>query len=343
MIHVYCWNEATQAGSWRGPEALTDPDAGQILWIDLDNPTLEEEEQVFVKYFPVHMLTLEDIAYLRRNPGSPPHLPKVEEFRDYLFLIVNPLDPHTYDHLRQSRPGLPEVPMVTQLSAVMSQTLLITHHAIGLVSVTEVLEALDRGAIQATRGPDYLFHLVLDKVVDFYAPVMDCLEDHIDDLETAVFNRPTTKLFQRILTFKQIVAGLRKSLMIEREVVIRLSRAEFALIDDREAVYYRNVLDHLTRFIEIIELSREQVHDLMEMHLASQSNRLNEVMKMLTIISTVTLPMTLIAGIYGMNYDLFPTNADETWGKAYGFWVALIFMILAGVVPLAIFRWRKWI
>ena len=98
---------------------------------------------------------------------------------------------------------------------------------------------------------------MLDKVVDFYAPVMDCLEDHIDELETAVFHKPTTRLFKRILTFKQIIAGLRKSLMIEREVVVRLSRAEFALIDEREAVYYRNVLDHLTRFLQIVEASRE--------------------------------------------------------------------------------------
>lgn len=343
MIHVFCWKEAEKAGIWRGPEALTSVPREEILWIDLEKPTLEEEMAVFEQFFPVHPLTQEDIAYLRRNPGSVPHLPKVEEFRDYLFLLVNPLDPKTHAQLQQPRPERPETPMVTQLSAILTHTLLITYHAVELEAVSQVREGLARGGIQPSRGPDYLFHLVLDKVVDFYAPVMDCLEDHIDDLETAVFHKPTTHLFQRILTFKQIVAGLRKSLMIQREIVIRLSRAEFALIDEREAVYYRNVLDHLTRFIEIVELSREQVHDLMEMHLASQSNRLSEVMKVLTIISTITLPMTLVAGIYGMNYDLIPTNLDGTWGKEYGFWVALVLMLLAGGIPLVVFRWRKWI
>lgn len=343
MIHVYCWNEAEKTGSWCGPEALKGP-ADAVRWVDLVAPTPEEERLVLEEFFPVHPLTLEDIAYLRRNPpGSTPHLPKVEEFRDYLFLLVNPLHPEIYEHVKQQRPERPEGPMVTQLSAILTHTLLITYHALDLSSVRETRESLGRGGIQATRGPDYLFHLVLDKVVDFYAPVMDCLEDHIDELETAVFNKPTTRLFKRILTFKQIVAGLRKSVMIEREVVVRLSRAEFTLIDEREAVYYRNVLDHLTRFIEMVELAREQVHDLMEMHLASQSNQLNEVMKVLTIISTITLPMTLVAGIYGMNYELMPSNAEGAWGQQYGFWVAILVMILAGGVPLAIFRWRKWI
>lgn len=337
MIHVYCWNDATQTGSWRGPEALADPGESRVVWIDLDDPTPDEERRVLVEYFPVHLLTLEDMAYLRRNPGADPHLPKVEEFRDYLFVLVNPLHPATIDRVKQERPVSPDGAMVTQLSAILTRDLLITYHAVELAAVRETRDALARGGIRPERGPDYLFHLVLDKVVDFYGPVIDCLEDHIDELEAVVFTKPTTKLFRRILTYKQLIAALRRSLLIEREVVIRLSRAEFALIDEREAAYYRNVLDHLTRFTAVIELAREQVHDLLEMHLAAQSNRLNEVIKVLTIISTVTLPMTLVAGVYGMNFQLFP-DLPET-----GFWFALALMLLAGGVPLLIFRWRKWI
>jgi magnesium transporter len=342
MIHVYCWNATEKKGAWQGAEALTNADPASILWIDLENPTPEEERLVFEKHFPVHPLTLEDMT-LHRHPDEAPHLPKVEQFRDYLLIIVNPLHPTTYALVQQKRPLRPSAPMVTQLSTVLTDTLLITHHIAELHSVRDTRDCVERGAIQVDRGPDYLFHIILDKVVDFYAPVVDCVEDHIDEIEVAVFHNPTPKLFHRILTFKQIVAGLRKSLMIEREVVVRLSRAEFSQIDEREGVYYRNVLDHLTRFIEMIELSREQVHDLMEMHLASQSNHMNQIMKVLTIISTVTLPMTLIAGIYGMNYTLAPTNADGTWWKDVGgFWFALGLMALAGGVPLAFFKWRKW-
>lgn len=336
MIHVYCRDAASQVGQWRGPDALSDGSA--VLWVDLDNPTVEEEQLVFARYRPVHPLTLEDITRLRRRPDEPPHLPKSEQFADYLFIIVNPLTPATYDLVQQKRPLRPDTPLVTQLSAIITDKVLITHHTLDLRSVRETRELLARGGGTSERGPDYLFHLILDKVVDFYAPVVDCVEDHIDEIEIAVFDKPTPKLFQRILTFKQIVAGLRKSLVSEREVVVRLSRAEFTLIDEREAVYYRNVLDHLTRFVETVELAREQVHDLMEMHLASQSNHMNQIMKVLTVISTVTLPMTLIAGIYGMNYPLVPNNDSPA-----GFWFALGLMGLAGVIPLAIFRWRKWL
>jgi len=345
MIHVYCWNAADKTGTWHGAEALTaPPDATRVVWIDLENPTDAEERLVFGSVCLVHPLTLEDITRLRRFPDEAPHLPKVEEFRDYLFVLVNPLHPRTHDHVQQQRPERPDGSMLTQLSAILTKELLVTHHMLTLPAVTETRDCLNRGAIQPERGPDYLFHLVLDKVVDFYAPVMECLEDHLDEIEAAVFAKPTPRLFQRIMTFKQIIAGLRKSLQIEREVVIRLSRAEFVLIDEREAVYYRNVLDHLTRFIEMIELTREQVHDLIEMHLASQSNRMNEIMKVLAIISTVTLPMTLVAGIYGMNYNLVPTNVDGTWWKEVGgFWFALAMMCVAGFVPLWIFRLRKWL
>jgi magnesium transporter len=343
MIHVYCFDASEKKGTWRGPEVLTDGGGAHVLWIDLEMPTPEEERLVFEKYFHIHPLTLEDITHLREFSDGFPHLPKVEEFNDYLFVIVNPIHPATYTMLQHQRPLQTDTPLVTQLSAVLTGSVLITHHAVELYSVRETRDAVSRGAIQCDRGPDYLFHLILDKVVDFYAPVVDCVENHIDDIEVAVFHNPTTKLFHRILTFKQIVAGLRKSLMLEREVVVRLSRAEFTLITDREAVYYRNVLDHLTRFVEMIELSREQTHDLMEMHLASQSNRMNEIMKVLTIISTITLPMTLIAGIYGMNYNLYPSNADGSWWKDVGgFWFAIGLMVLAGIVPLAVFKWRKW-
>jgi magnesium transporter len=144
----------------------------------------------------------------------------------------------------------------------------------------------------------------------------------------------------RLLQLKRHIIRLRKTLVYEREVLARLIRGEFALIDDREIVYYRNVYDHLVRFSELIESSREMVSDLMQTHLAAVSNRLNEVMKALAMISTVVLPMSLVAGIYGMNFE---ESTIPNFHSPTGFAFAMALMVLTGIGAFAFFRWRKWI
>jgi magnesium transporter len=142
----------------------------------------------------------------------------------------------------------------------------------------------------------------------------------------------------QLLHLKREIIGLRKTIIYEREVLARLCRGEFALIDDREMVYYRNVYDHLIRFTELIESSREMTTDLMQTLLSATSNRLNEIMKVLTMISTVVLPMTLITSIYGMNFDHLP---EVHWTYGYPFALGLMFVV--GFLSFAFFRLKKWI
>src|SRR4029077_7428373 len=121
---------------------------------------------------------------------------------------------------------------------------------------------------------DYLFHLILDSMVDEYAPVVDGVSAQLDRLETKVFRDPSPKVLQGMLRLKRLVTGMRKTLILEREVLARLTRGEFALIDEREIVYYRNVYDHLVRYAELIEAAREMVGDLMQTHLSASANKL---------------------------------------------------------------------
>jgi magnesium transporter len=344
MISVYCWNAGQAAGLWLDPSVLRDKadslrDGQEVIWIDLADPSPEEEQLAFQQFFPVHPLTLEDITKLRREPSARPHFPKVEEFADYLFIVVNPLAGPVQQPMKTPvTTGLADGYASTQLSAILSQRILITHHYQPLSSVDQLRSFLGRHESQADRGPDYLFHLVLDGMVDEYAPVLDTLEDRLDGIELGVFENPSQQLLTQLLELKRAIITLRKTLVYEREVLARLSRGEFALIDEREMVYYRNVYDHVVRFTELIESSREMVSDLMQTHLSVMSNRLNEIMKVLTMISTIVLPMNLIAGIYGMNF----TNIPETkWDFGYPFALGLMFMMALGA--LAFFRWRKWV
>lgn len=306
------------------------------VWIDLCEPTANEESLVFDRILSIHPLTREDMTRERRDPDHHPHLPKVEEFADYLFVIVNPLHPRDANQ----KPANGETRLgrnTTQLGAILTETLLITYHMEKLPAIDELTSYLERHPNQGERGPDFLFQIVLDAMVDEYAPVLDRLTDTLDGLEAQILKRPQPTAMRRLLHLKREIIIIRKTLVYEREVLARLSRGEFTMIDERETVYYRNVYDHLVRFTELVESAREMCSDLMECHLSATSNRLNEIMKVLAMISTIVLPMSLVAGIYGMNFKNMP-EIEWPWGYAWGLGI----MALAGLIPLAFFKWRHW-
>jgi magnesium transporter len=343
MLSIYRWNAETKHGDWQEVAALpkqtaADLPANEIWWIDLDDPSEQEEQAVFNHFLPVHSLTLEDITKPRREPDQGSHLPKAEEFRDYLFVIINPMRPDVVEGSTEAaaRP-LKRGTTNLQLSAVLTRTVLITHHLSPLDSISEVKQFLQRHADCGARGPDYIFHLVLDAMVDQYAPVVDRVSDDLDALEVRLFNPNARGVLPDLLRLKRCIVSLRKTLILEREVLMRLTRGEFELVDDRERAYYRNVYDHLVRYGELIEAAREMVSDLMQTHLAAMSNRLNQIMKVLAMISTVVLPMTLIAGIYGMNFKHMP---ELEWTAGYPF--ALGLMAITALVSITLFKWKKW-
>ena len=345
MLHVLRWEPATNRAEIVPPDQLPATAAGvgeAVYWIDLDDPTPEEEGRVLRHFHAVHPLTFDDITKARREPGGGAHFPKVEEFPDYLFVIVNPLpagvgkaSPSGGRGASAARARYRARP---QLSAVLTGSVLVTHHYAPLPCIAEGQRHLSRHADKLARGPDYVFHLILDGIVDDYAPVVEGVTDKLDRLEAKLFARPAAELLARLLRVKRTVSYLRKTLILEREVLARLIRGEFKLVEAREVVYYRNVYDHLVRYTEMIESAREMVSDLMQSHLSASSNRLNEVMKVLTMISTAVLPMNLIAGIYGMNFAVLP---EKDW--RYGYPFALGLMLLTAVAAFVWFRWKKWV
>ncbi len=333
MIRTYLWQHGDNAARESTGLPVEALEGDFTLWIDLVDPTDEEEAHVFRDFFPVHPLTLEDATRQKRLPHEGAHLPKVEEFPDYLFVITNPLPLPTGNPPRRlfdsrSRP---------QLSTVLTASILITHHVAKLDCIDGVWAFAGRHQNCLGRGPDYLFHLILDNMVDEYAPVVEGMADRLDRVESRLFRQPDAKLLTYLLRLKRRVSFLRKTLILEREVLFRLTRGEFALVEPREIAYYRNVSDHLVRYAELVEGAREMVSDLMQTHLAAASNRLSEVMKILTMFSAIILPMSLIAGIYGMNFEILP---ETKW--SYGYPFALLLMLATGVIGMAYFRWKRW-
>lgn len=344
MIRVYFWAADSIAPQTGGEELLpataADLPPGAAVWCDLLNPTEEEEDRIFGQFLPIHPLSREDATRPRRIPEGGAHLPKVEEFDDYLLVITNPLPERL---IAPPARGTKRKPLTSadrpQLTALLTRHVLVTHHYPDLSCVEAGWEYVRRHAGCGERGPDYLFHLVLDAMVDEYAPVIERMADRLDRVEHALFTRPGPDQLRRLIRMKRAIAFLRKTLVLEREVLARLVRGEFTLVAADEVAYYRNVYDHLARYAEFVETGREMVSDLMQSHLAAISNRLNEIMKALAMISTIVLPMTLVAGVYGMNFHKGMPELD--WD--YGYVFALGLMALTGFGSLALFKWKRWV
>jgi magnesium transporter len=348
MITVHRWNghSCERGGPELLPTALSKLTGDAVCWVDLNRPTPEEEALVFGHLMPIHPLSLEDVTRMRREPDSGAHFPKVEEFPDYLFVIVNPLPPGLVA-IAGNRADAPKVSAGKlfrrnrpQLSAVISNHLLVTHSYANLECVEATHQYLARHGSSAGRGPDYIFHILLDAMVDEYAPVVEWVAGQLDKLETRVFTHPTRKLITRILKLKRVVTSMRKTLIIEREVLSRLIRGEFEQVDEREIAYYRNVYDHLVRYTELIEAAREMVSDLGETHLAAVSNRLNGVMKALATISVIGVVCSVIAGTYGMNFE---ENVWPDFKSSWGFPFAIGLMAVSSALAFVFFKWRKWV
>jgi magnesium transporter len=218
-------------------------------------------------------------------------------------------------------------------------TYLVTVHDGDSRSIADVRENADRNPKVLSEGPVALFHRIVDALVDHYRPEVEKLEDRIDAVETKIFDDPSPAMVRDILAQKRDIASLRRIIIPQRDVVARLARRDFVDISTEMSFRFRDVYDHLVRISDDALIFQDRITGILDAHLSNVSNRLNEVMKVLTIVSTLLLPLTVLTGIYGMNVPLprFPG------GDAAQFWwlVAIGVAIVASM--LGFFRTKRWI
>jgi magnesium transporter len=302
------------------PELLKDESA--VIWVDMEAPT-EADEQVLLDVFKFHPLTVEDCRENR-------HYPKIEEFEGYLYFIVHGVRADTS----------PDRFNTIELDGFLGPNYVITYHHDMFRSITNVKQLLRTTPIACQRGPAFLLHQILDQVVDFYSPVLDDFDERIDRLEEDIFTlkRPNNEILSEIMDLKRSVLRLRRISGKQMDILHRMSRGEFSLIPEGMRPFYRDVYDHLVRVVDLAESYRDLISGSMEAYLSVVSNRLNEIMKVLTIFSAIMLPLTFIAGIYGMNFD----NMPELHSK-YGYYAVWIIMLAVAVAMLLFFKRRGWI
>jgi magnesium transporter len=301
------------------PEWLK-PERGVKLWVDLSNPS-EAEGRVLADYFHFHELAIEDALGEVLQP-------KIEPYDGYLYLVLHGIDFKVSQHEFATH----------EVDFFLSERYLVTVHDDSSRSIDRLLEVCPKHDFILAEGTDALLHRIVDSMVDNYRPEVDKLEARLDEIEDRVFERPSQNDIKRILGLKKDVGSLRRVLTPQRDVVGRLARREFEVVTQPISYRFRDVYDHLVRMTEDANIFLDRVTGLLDAHLSFTSNRLNQVMKVLTIISTVFMPLTVLTGMYGMNVKLplFPGGEDMQ------FWWICGMMLVIAVTMYAIFSRNRW-
>jgi magnesium transporter len=298
------------------------PGAG-VTWINVNGLQKVTHLEEMGSCFNFHPLVLEDILNTDQRP-------KLEDYGDYLFIVLKML------HLR----GVQREIVTEQVSLILGENYLVSLHELDEEVFEPIVERLqaNRGRLRQ-EGADYLAYTLLDLIVDHYFLILEELGEVIEELEAELVARPNPVTLNRIHRLKRDTIMLRKAVWPLREVISRLERSDSPLIKAPTALYLRDVYDHVIQVIDNIETFRDILSGMLDIYLSSVSNRLNEIMKVLTIIATIFIPLTFITGIYGMNFErLWP---DKEW--PWGFHATMGFMAVMAGGMLLFFRRKGWL
>jgi magnesium transporter len=291
---------------------------GKPQWVDFSEPTKEEGE-LLSSFFHFHPLAIEDCWEEVNHP-------KADDYGETLFVVFH--EPRYGEKRFTTR----------EVEFFLGKHFLVSFHKGKLTQCQALRDQLMRRPELFDRGPDFLLYLHLDEIIDTYFPVLDKLEERIDQLEDSIVVNPSKDTVNGIFTLKHEVLHLKKVIGPQREMLNRFTRAEFPQVTKSSLIYYRDLYDHIYRIYDLAESFRDLLSGALDAYLSSLSNRMNEIMKVLTIITTILLPLSLIAGIYGMNFRYMP-ELSRPWGYPW----ALGLMAVIAVVMVLFFKKRKWL
>jgi magnesium transporter len=296
-------------------------DSGSLLWVDIEAPQHEVLEPILEARFGFHELAAEDSL-------SPNTLPKYDAFAGYDFFIFRAVAVDLQQHGHET----------VKLAAFLGRDFLFTIHREPIPSITGVRERLNADRRLLGNGPDFLLYSVVDGMIDAHFPLLDQIEEYVDGLQEAIFEDARPQHLDELLHLKRDVNVLRRQSMPQRELLNQISRGDAQFIQQKHLIYFRDVYDHQFRISETIDVERDMMASTMEAYLSVIANRTNETMRVLTVFSTIMLPLTLIAGIYGMNFEHIP---ELHWLHGYPF--ALGLMAVTAIGLLVWFRRKGWI
>lgn len=321
---VYAYTKGSTTVDERSPAELPKliEDPNVIFWVDLCGRD-PAHDTLLTEVFKIHPLVLEDMFLDAPQP-------KIEDFGDYLYLVVHGLDRNAEQ---------PDNIETIELDLVIGPRFILTHHPTTLRSTDTVEAEIKRSAKLFAKGPSFVAHAILDHLSDHYKPLMERFDDEIELLEGRVLkDADASSVVAEIFEVKRSLAKIRRVASHQRDVVQRLARGEFDLIEESALPFYRDVADHFVRVTDLADTYRDLLGSILDMYMSVQGQKLNEIMKVLTLMSTIMLPMTFIAGIYGMNFDVMPELHHK-----YGYPGAIALMAVVAIGLRVWFKKRRWI
>jgi magnesium transporter len=292
-----------------------------ITWINIDGLHETDIIEKIGRHFGFHPLLLEDIV----NTGG---RPKIEDFGDHVFVVLKMLyqDEENGELLSE------------QVSLVFARNYVISFQESHGDVFDPIRERISKGKGRVRKEVgDYLAYLIIDAIVDNYFNVLEDIADYIEDTEEVLLEKPNSETLQRIHSLKNDALFLRKSIWPLREIINLLERGESPLIRETTRIYFRDVYDHTIQVMDTLDTFRDIISGMLDTYLSSMSNRMNEVMKVLTIFASIFIPLTFMAGVYGMNFEYMP---ELKW--PWGYPVLWTLMLTVGITMVVMFKRKKW-
>jgi magnesium transporter len=297
-----------------------------LLWVDfVAEPP--ETSQPILESFNFHHLAIADAL-------EQTHAPKIDDWTDYLYIVLN------YMHLTKATE--PWDTEIDELDIFLGRNYVVTHHDNPIPSIEEVWNASQRDPRYSQDGADHLLYKIIDAIVMNYMPIIEKIDEEIDLVEDQVFDRPSSQTLARLFTLKRVLLAMRRILLPQREVLNKMARDDYQVIDRKDRIFFRDIYDHLVRLHDVNESLRDLVGGAMDTYLSVINNRLNDVMKTLTLITTLFMPISFITGFFGMNF-FEPVASLIGWTSRQTFTVILGIML---GLPLVMYTWmrrRTWV
>ena len=287
-----------------------------LLWVDIVGAS-SDDVKLLEDIFQFHHLVVEDCI------STNLHSPKVDDFGNYLFMIL-----HGINYAAQS-----EIVETSELAIFLGERFVVSQHNNPLYCTEHIKQMIEKDGRPMKRGPDFLAHKLIDTIVDNVLPTIDRMSELAEEIEEEVLRNPQQSTMEALLKLKRSRIRVHRVMAPQREVLNKLSRGEFSIIGSESHIFYRDVYDHLVRIDDLNQSIRERCDNMLATYLSSVANRQNETMKILAIVAAIFMPLTLLAGIYGMNFDNMP---ELRW--QWGYFAVLGVM---GVV-IAVVLWRFW-
>jgi magnesium transporter len=297
-----------------------------LLWVDFTSEPPEASLPV-LQSFNFHPLAIDDAL-------QETHAPKIDDWGDYLYIVLN------YMHLVQAPE--PWDTEVDELDVFLGRNYVVTHHDNAIPSIEEVWDMSQRDPRYSQDGADHLLYKVIDSIVMNYMPIIEKIDEEIDQIEDQVFDRPSSQTLARLFTLKRVLLAMRRILLPQREVLNKMARDDYQVIDRKDRIFFRDIYDHLVRLHDVNESLRDLVGGALDTYLSVINNRMNEVMKTLTIITTLFMPLSFVTGFFGMNF--FAANPPfETWTLPTIFYGTLGLILFIPVIMFFWMRRRTWV